>query len=116
MADHSLTRTKFQIDGRQYEAVGLFSKDGSLVDGEDIFRRVSFEGFKVIGEEDEQFIFQRRTKIPRQFQEDYYLFTGRPMSGKPKRFACFWFSGDWHQLWLRPEFDLGKVLVLCVCP
>jgi len=107
---------KFEVDGRQYEAVGFLNEDESSVDGHTMLSRTAGENGGAIGDDDETFLKERRDKFPEELRK-YYLATGRRNPDDPCVVSYFiWCSGRWCQYWdgLGSRWR-GFVLVLRRC-
>lgn len=102
---------RFEVDGRKFKAVGFLNQGESLVDGDEMLRRVP----GAIGEEDTNFLDER---VDQDWSRDlflYYLATARRNPDDPRYVRYFYrFASrcvrDWYDLDYRWG---GRVLVVC---
>lgn len=113
---HKDIRITFELDGRRYEAAGFLNEGESSVDGDTMLSRTSGENGGVIGDDDEEFLSEHRSKFPKELRK-YYLVTGRRRPVDPWSVSCFcWYIRGWFQGWgiLGGQW-YGSVLVLRRC-
>lgn len=112
---HKEIRIVFTVDGRSFNAVGFLEEGEPSVEGKIMLDRVAGERGGVIGEEDEDFLYKRAGKLPKELQE-YHLVMGRRFPGHQQYISCHYFDGKggWRRDWynLNRQWD-NFFLVVC---
>lgn len=98
MAAHRDIRIKFEIHGRQFEAVGFLGEGEFDVLGDEMLSRTQNENGGAIKGEDELYLRQRFTQLPQELAQ-YWLVTNERHLEDGRYISCFYKNNHgWYGL------------------